>query len=76
MTTESNDKIMGIIYEKTGLNTSKNNNKPRKFVDISKDKFVKIATNKNKTIFEITRGTPTEIEDIEQLILNYYSKIT
>jgi len=72
ITSESNDEIMEIIYEKAGLNTPENKSKPRKFVDISKDKFVKIATNKNKTTFEITRGTPTEIEDIEKLIQDYY----
>lgn len=70
----NNDEVMAYIYEEAGLNKPKNTASSRKFVELSKDKFVKVAVTKNKTTFEVTRGTQKEVEDIENLIKEYFSK--
>lgn len=70
----SNKEVLGFIVEAAGLNKPKDSTKPRKVVDINKDKFVKVKSEKNKTTFEISRGTPNELKDIENLIVEYYKQ--
>ena len=70
----NNDEVMAFIYDEAGFNKPKNTAYSRKFVELSKDKFVKVAVTKNKTTFEVTRGTQKEVEDIENLIKEYFSK--
>jgi ParB family transcriptional regulator, chromosome partitioning protein len=69
----STDEVLAFIVEAAGLKKSKSSDKPRKFVDIDKNRHVKIKkSGKAKTIFEVSNGSEREIEDIERLIAEYY----
>ncbi len=70
----SNKEVLGFIVEAAGLNKKIDSTRPRKVVDINKDKFVKVKSVKHKTTFEISRGTPNELKDIENLIVEYYKQ--
>ncbi|QIR16476.1 ParB N-terminal domain-containing protein [Shewanella aestuarii] len=65
--------VMAYIVEAAGLKKAKTSDKARKFVDIDKNRHVKIKkSGKSKTIFEVSNGSEKEIEDIERLIAEYY----
>ena len=68
----STEEVIVFIVEAAGLKKAQSD-KPRKFVDIDKNRFVKIKkSGKSKTIFEVSNGSNKEIEDIERLIAEYY----
>ncbi len=68
----TNDKVMALIFDTAELNKPKDLSVARKIVDVSKEKFVKIKSLKNKTNIEITTKSKAEISDIEELIVQYY----
>ncbi len=59
---------MAFIVEAAGLSKKTNNEKPRKIIDISKDKWAKTRKSGDKQFFEISRATKEELAKIEQFI--------
>jgi len=64
---------LNFIEEAAGLKKVANGDKPRKIVDINKNRHVKVKkSGKSKTVFEVSNGSQKELEDIERLIADYY----
>ena len=65
----ANKEVMAFIADAADLNKKKQTDKPKKIVDISKDKWVKARNTGSKQFYEISRASKEELAVIEAFIV-------
>ena len=69
----ANKEVMAFIAEAADLNKKKQTDKPKKIVDVSKDKWVKARNTGSKQFYEISRASKEELALIEEFIVEVLS---